>query len=72
MPLTIRGASDPAPRTAGSAALARARLRCALARDRGAIPAPSAAEVLARLLDEPPPSSGERALPGTPAGGGHQ
>ncbi len=63
MPLTLPTAPDATLRASGSAALARARLRQALIRDRGAAPAPSAAEVLARLLDEPLPSLVERPLP---------
>lgn len=72
MPLCINTASEPAPRAPGSAALARARLRRALARDRGAIAVPSAAEVLARLLNEPLPSGVEQPLPVAPARGGRQ
>lgn len=72
MPLCINTASEPAPRAPGSATLARARLRRALARDRGAIAVPSAAEVLARLLDEPLPTCGERSSPAAPGKGGDQ
>lgn len=72
MPLTFRTPPEPAPRAPGSAALARARLRRALAHDRGAVPAPSAAEVLARLLEEPLPSHVEHPLPAAPASGGHR
>ncbi|MCS6882957.1 MAG: hypothetical protein RMK84_18370 [Oscillochloridaceae bacterium] len=72
MPLSINTVPDPALRAPGSAGLARARLRRALARDRGAIPVPSAAEVLARLLDEPLPSLVEQAPPIAPARGSSQ
>lgn len=72
MPLIFHTPPDAAPRTSGSAALARVRLRQALTRDRGAILAPSAAEVLARLLDEPLPSGVEQTLPVAPARGGRQ
>jgi hypothetical protein len=70
MPSILHTAPNAAPRSSGSAALARARLRCVLAHDRGAVPAPSAAEVLARLLDEPLPSGVEQPLPAAPARGG--
>ncbi|MGQ9925712.1 MAG: hypothetical protein ACUVS4_02470 [Chloroflexaceae bacterium] len=63
MPLTLPIAPNAAPRPSGSAALARARLRQTLIRDREAVPTPSAAEVLARLLDEPLPSLIEHPLP---------
>ncbi|NWF81351.1 MAG: hypothetical protein HXY37_15115 [Chloroflexi bacterium] len=58
---------------AGSAAIARARLHHALARDRARSPLVAPAELLASLLAEPPPALRDQLLPeGLPSARGGQ